>query len=378
MTGGAISPPLSFAARIIDWQRSQGRHDLPWQGRRGAYAVWVSEIMLQQTQVRTVIPYYERFMAEFADVSTLAQAPLERVLEHWSGLGYYSRARNLHRCARELVERHAGIFPEEAADLEALPGIGRSTAAAIRSLAFGVPAAILDGNVKRVVARHFGIAGYPGEPAVQRRLWAIAEQELPATDAASYTQGLMDLGASHCARRRPACVACPVSSSCQARLQDRVDDIPASRPKAPVRRRHVVMLMVIHDDQVLLERRSASGIWGGLYSLPEFDITAEDYLAAQPPTNTLGEIEKWLNREGLRATRMNALERFEHRFTHQLLGVVPIGASVASQATVEGAALKAAEPGCIWLPMAKIAAAALPQPVKQLLLRVPCAVRGTG
>ncbi|MCZ2173466.1 MAG: A/G-specific adenine glycosylase, partial [Burkholderiales bacterium] len=208
-----------FAQTLIRWQKAAGRHDLPWQqkGRADPYRVWLSEIMLQQTQVATAIPYYRRFLARFPDLARLAAAPAEEVMALWSGLGYYARARNLQQAAQDIVARHNGRFPHHLADIEALPGIGRSTAAAIAVFAFGTRAAILDGNVRRVLARAFGIEGFPGEKAVEKRLWALAESLLPERDLVAYTQGLMDLGATLCTRGKPRCGDCPLAAQCVAR-----------------------------------------------------------------------------------------------------------------------------------------------------------------
>src|SRR5206468_1019369 len=221
----------SFAERLVAWQHTHGRHDLPWQHTRDAYRIWLSEIMLQQTQVATVIPYYQRFVAAFPDVRALAAAPLARVLEHWSGLGYYRRAHHLHGAAKAVVADHGGVFPTAAATLAALPGIGRSTAAAIATFAGGPPAPILDGNVKRVLARHRGIAGFPGAVEVERELWRNAEALLPRRDATAYTQALMDLGATVCTRAQPRCSECPVAADCVARATGRIAELPSPRPK---------------------------------------------------------------------------------------------------------------------------------------------------
>ena len=257
---------------MTDWQRHSGRHGLPWQGARDPYRVWVSEVMLQQTQVATVVPAFCRFIERFPHVEGLAQAPLDEVLGLWSGLGYYSRARNLHRAACQIAAR--GSFPASLDELKCLPGVGRSTAAAIVSLAFDRPAAILDGNVRRVLARHAGIAGWPGEPEVARRLWAEAESRLPPGDAppgtaATYTQALMDLGATVCHRRRPDCARCPVADDCQARLEGRIDELPAPRPARQRPQRRVELLLDCAADGVALVRRPDSGVWGGLWCLPE-------------------------------------------------------------------------------------------------------------
>ncbi len=219
-----------FAARVVAWQRAHGRHDLPWQRTRDPYRIWLSEIMLQQTQVATVVPYYDRFLAAFPDVAALAAAPEDRVLERWSGLGYYRRAHHLHAAAKMVVARHGGAFPRDPSAIAALPGIGRSTAAAIAAFAFGARAAILDGNVKRVLARHRGIGGYPGAPRVERTLWALAESLLPARGIETYTQALMDLGATICTRAAPRCAACPVAAGCVARRSGRAAELPSPRP----------------------------------------------------------------------------------------------------------------------------------------------------
>src|SRR5207247_5643213 len=221
--------PRSFASRLIAWQKQHGRHDLPWQHTRDPYRVWLSEIMLQQTQVATVIPYYLRFLAAFPDVASLAAAPVERVLEIWSGLGYYRRAHLAHRAAKTIVTEHGGVFPRDVSAVAVLPGIGRSTAAAIEAFAFGVRGAILDGNVKRVLARHAGIVGFPGDPEVERSLWRHAESLLPEKGIETYTQALMDLGATVCLRKSPRCDVCPVAPDCVARRDGRIAELPAPR-----------------------------------------------------------------------------------------------------------------------------------------------------
>ena len=282
--------PEDFAARLVAWQKKHGRHGLPWQVK-DPYAVWVSEIMLQQTQVTTVIPYFERFMERFPDAATLAAAPIDEVLHLWSGLGYYARARNLQRAAQAIVARHGGEFPRNFDDVLALPGIGRSTAGAILALSRGERHAILDGNVKRVLARHFGVTGYPGEPSVERRLWSLAEACTPSQRVAQYTQAIMDLGATVCTRARPACLLCPVNAGCQARAHNLQARLPSPRPQA-VRPARAAWLAVAMrgEHRVLLERRPPSGIWGGLWGLPEFPTRAhaeqwcrEHLVGAAPP-----------------------------------------------------------------------------------------------
>jgi A/G-specific adenine glycosylase len=259
--------PRSFAARLIAWQRTHGRRDLPWQGTRDPYRIWLSEVMLQQTQVATVIPYYQRFLAALPDVASLAAAPTERVLELWSGLGYYRRAHLLHRAAVTLVAEHGGEFPGDAAAVARLPGIGRSTAAAIAAFAFGARGAILDGNVQRVLARHAAIAGFPGQAEVKRALWRRAEALLPRSGIEIYTQALMDLGATVCLRTAPRCAACPVAGDCVARRENRIAELPTPRPRKTLPQRALTVLLLERQGEVLLEKRPATGVWAGLWSL---------------------------------------------------------------------------------------------------------------
>jgi len=260
----------SVAERLVTWQRTQGRKDLPWQHTGDPYRVWVSEIMLQQTQVATVIPYYERFVTRFPDVSALAAAPADDVLHLWSGLGYYARARNLHRAAQIIVANHDGHFPDKFDDVLALPGIGRSTAGAILALATGRRFPILDGNVKRVLARLHAVEGWPGRREVEQRLWQLAEVYTPETDVAVYTQAIMDLGATVCTRSQPRCEACPLHDGCAARSAGTQGRYPGRRPprKRPTKTTRMVLAMA-PGGEILLERRPPSGIWGGLWSPPE-------------------------------------------------------------------------------------------------------------
>ncbi len=279
------SPMNAFAERLLAWFDRHGRQDLPWQHPRTPYRVWVSEIMLQQTRVETVVPYFLRFMEQFPDVQSLAAAPQDAVLHQWSGLGYYARARNLHRAAQVVVEEHGGVFPVEREGLEQLPGIGRSTAAAIVAQAHDVPEAILDGNAKRVLARHAAIHGWPGSTAVQRELWAEAEARTPATRCADYTQAIMDLGALLCSRSRPACEACPVHADCGAAQQGLTGTLPSPRPRRdlPTRTRWAACLQA--PEGIALIQREQDGIWGGLYSLPEAETAEalEDWVLVQWP-----------------------------------------------------------------------------------------------
>ncbi len=269
-----MTPPANppFAQRLLDWFDIHGRHDLPWQHPRAPYRVWLSEIMLQQTQVAAVIPYFERFIARFPDLAALAAAPVDDVLAQWSGLGYYARARNLHRCAQRIIAEHGGQFPRSLEALTALPGIGRSTAAAILAQAWGERAAILDGNVRRVLARHAAVDGWPGAPRVQRHLWTLAESLLPDERLADYTQALMDLGATVCTTRRPVCTQCPLAADCAAYQQDTVARFPQPKPRR-IRPRRQARLLLAYDGSgaLLLERRAPVGIWGGLWCPPLLD-----------------------------------------------------------------------------------------------------------
>jgi len=309
---GTAASRTGFSTRLLDWFDAHGRHDLPWQHPRTPYRVWLSEIMLQQTQVATVIPYFERFLAALPDLRALAAADPDRVLALWSGLGYYSRARNLHRAARTCMERHGGALPTTLEDLVALPGIGRSTAAAILAQAHGQREAILDGNVKRVLARHAGVDGIVDAPATLKRLWEIADAHLPATRLADYTQALMDLGATVCVRRAPACARCPVRGDCVALAEARVEELPTRRRVRAKPHRTIAMLVVRdHDGRVLLARRPPSGIWGGLWSLPE---SADD-------PDALRECRR---RIGAARGAPRRLPPITHEFTHFRLEITPL------------------------------------------------------
>lgn len=275
--------PADFATRLLAWHRQHGRHDLPWQMDRTPYRVWLSEIMLQQTQVATVIPYFLRFTERFTNIATLAAAELDEVLSLWSGLGYYARARNLHRCAQQIVQDHEGRFPADAATLQSLPGIGKSTAHAILAQAQNQPHAILDGNVKRVLSRHAGVSGWPGTTAVQKQLWALAEQRTPDHSAADYTQAIMDLGATCCRRHQPTCAICPVADDCVALKTDRVDTLPERKPRKRKPQRVQYLPILESDGKLWLQRRPPTGIWGGLWCPPlqdEEPHCARDFLPA--------------------------------------------------------------------------------------------------
>lgn len=340
----------SFSSRLIRWQRAHGRHDLPWQGTREPYRIWLSEIMLQQTQVATVLGYYARFLERFPDVRALAEASEDDVLALWAGLGYYSRARHLHRAARRVVTEHGGRFPTDAATLATLPGIGPSTAAAIAVFAAQERAAILDGNVKRVLARHAGIEGHPGQAAVERTLWALAESRLPSAkrEMAAYTQGLMDLGATVCTPRAPACERCPVAKDCVARITGRTTSLPTPRPRRvlPERRQHFLLALAGRD--VLLVKRASRGVWGGLWCLPEIEEA----------TNALTEAARFGRPLARAAKHLSAIE---HTFTHFRLSIVPVCVRL------ERAASTPAPLGTLWLPLDEARSAALPAPIARLL-----------
>jgi A/G-specific adenine glycosylase len=305
-------PEDDFAARLLGWFDVSGRHDLPWQHPRTPYRVWLSETMLQQTQVRVVVPYFERFVAALPDLPALAAAPLDQVLALWSGLGYYARARNLHRAARDCVESHGGDLPRDPDALMALPGIGRSTAGAILAQAWGDRFPILDGNVKRVLCRYHGIEGWPGTPSIERHLWRIAESHLPLQRLPDYTQAQMDFGATLCTRFDPACVLCPLQRDCVALREGRVGDLPTPKPGKPLpERRAIVLLLRDLGGSVLLQRRPPTGIWAALWSLPE----AADHESARAwfDANMAGDYDAGA-----------PLAAIAHGFTHYRLELQPL------------------------------------------------------
>ena len=343
----------AFARKLLAWHAREGRHDLPWQHRPTPYRVWVSEIMLQQTQVGTVIPYYQRFMARFPDVSALAAASLDEVLAHWAGLGYYARARNLYAAACQVMDEHGGVFPDDFESLQSLPGIGRSTAAAIAALSSGHRHAILDGNVKRVLARYHAVPGWPGRTAVERELWVLAEQHTPATQVAAYTQAVMDLGATVCTRRQPACGSCPVASACQARRQGRQHELPELRPRSARPTRETCMLVVRNSaDEVLLARRPPTGVWAGLWSLPE---VSRPVMAGQWCWQNLGS----------EIAESDEIDWMTHEFTHFRLRIRPLHLSLAQQPRVAG------ETEMVWVSADTRPEYGLPAPVKRILTTLP-------
>ncbi|MFQ2750776.1 A/G-specific adenine glycosylase [Aeromonas caviae] len=304
------SDNTTFATRILDWYQIHGRKTLPWQQDKTPYRVWVSEIMLQQTQVATVIPYYERFMARFPDVLALANAPIDEVLHHWTGLGYYARARNLHKAAQQIRDLHGGLFPEQLEEVMALPGIGRSTAGAVLSLSLGQPHAILDGNVKRVLTRWLALAGWPGQKQVEHDLWELATRLTPRVGVAQYNQAMMDMGATVCTRSKPACERCPVQADCQGLSQGNPTAYPHSRPKKSIPARNGIMLIIRHGDQLLLEKRPPQGIWGGLYCFPQVE--------------SLTEVTGRLRELGLEDAAYQELAGFRHTFSHFHLDIRPL------------------------------------------------------
>jgi A/G-specific adenine glycosylase len=344
----------AFAPALLRWFALHGRHDLPWQQQRTPYRVWVSEVMLQQTQVVTVIPYYQRFMARFPAVEVLAAAPLDEVLHLWTGLGYYARARNLHRCAQVVVETFAGEFPRDLEGMMSLPGIGRSTAGAILSIAGGVRHPILDGNVKRVLSRVFGVAGDPSSAVVLETLWSLAEACTPDTQVGDYTQAIMDLGATLCTRARPACTLCPMSLSCVAAREGRQAELPGKKPKRHRPSREATLLIAQNgvDDSaaVFVERRPVAGLWGGLWSPPQF----EDEAAAMA----------WCAREvGEPQGTRQGMTPIEHAFTHFDLRLKPLRVRCRPHAEIKDGEQ-------LWYSLESPPKIGLPQPIKQLFERL--------
>lgn len=341
----------SFAKSLLSWYDKQGRKDLPWRKKITPYRIWISEIMLQQTQVKTVIPYFERFLARFPTVNDLAKAHEDEVLHLWTGLGYYARARNLHQSAKQIVTQYGSQFPDTFEQLQSLPGIGRSTANAILAIAYEKKAAILDGNVKRVLTRLHAIFGVPTQTKITQQLWKIAEKQTPQKRTADYTQAIMDLGATICTRTKPLCRICPVAKICQAHLQNKQEEFPTPKPrkKIPVR---AVNLLIFHDkkrNQVLLEKRPPVGIWGGLWSFPECSIETD--------------VKRWcediLN---LNVLTMKSLPVFKHVFTHFQLNITPI---YVDKYEYKNRVRDSAQ--YIWYTLDKPSARGLAAPVKRLL-----------
>jgi A/G-specific adenine glycosylase len=338
--------PYQFSAAVLAWFDREGRAGLPWQTDPSPYRVWVSEIMLQQTQVQTVIPYFQRFMARFPDLQALAEASVDEVLQQWAGLGYYARARNLHKAAGLLQQHYHGRFPASVAELEALPGIGRSTAGAIMSMGLGLRAPILDGNVRRVLARYAAVEGWPGEPRVAQALWALSESLTPQERAGAYAQAMMDLGATLCLRRNPHCPRCPLRQACRAFKLGLADSLPTPCPqrKMPIRRSYWLALRD-PSGAFYLEKRPPLGLWGGLWSLPQFEDAAA--------------IDAWQHARGIACGGLERLPERRHTFTHFHLDYTPLyGAATATSSIAETSA-------GAWLGLDK--ALALPAPVRRLL-----------
>ena len=352
----------NFANSISKWQKISGRHDLPWQRTRDPYRVWLSEIMLQQTQVTAVIAYYTRFLEACPTVAALAAANSDTVMQLWAGLGYYARARNLHKAAKIVVQHHGGVFPHQFADIVALPGIGRSTAGAISAFCFGQRTAILDGNVKRVFTRHFGVVGDPGLKPIENALWQLAEAQLPTKNIEAYTQGLMDLGASLCSRAAPKCLLCPLAETCVAKRDGLTASLPTRKVRKAVPHKQTTVLILRRDDAVFIEQRPPAGIWGGLWSLPdlgaEFDVnnslkTPEIRASSGYQLNSL-------------VGRKLAVE--EHGFTHFTLSITPFVIDVSATKVEKN--LVAQEANTKWLNLSDVETAALPAPIKRILLKL--------
>lgn len=339
-----------FSTAVLAWFKQHGRNNLPWQHNINAYRVWLSEIMLQQTQVTTVIPYFSRFTETFPTVEDLAAAQLDDVLHLWTGLGYYARARNLHKCAQHVANECNGKFPQTVEGLCELPGIGRSTAGAICSITWGLPTPILDGNVKRVLARFFAVSGWPGQTAVANTLWQHATALTPEKDNAAYTQAMMDLGATLCTRTKPSCPICPLQSACEA---FQIGDASAYPGKKPVKEKPVKaikMLMLLNQEgEILLEQRPPQGIWGGLWSFPE--IQAEDDALEYPPLSRLGDVEITETWSTLR-----------HTFSHYHLDITPVCLQLRSSTTAN-----VADDQRLWYNTQSPATVGLAAPVKRLL-----------
>jgi A/G-specific adenine glycosylase len=343
-----MTAAMKIAPALLAWHAHAGRHDLPWQRDRSPYRVWVSEIMLQQTQVATVIPYFERFMARFPDARALADAPADEVLHLWTGLGYYARARNLHRAAQIIRDEFGGQFPVTLEAVMELPGIGRSTGGAILAIATGARHAILDGNVKRVLARYHGVDGPVDDKATLAELWRHADAHTPDEQVDTYTQAIMDLGATLCTRAKPRCPDCPIARDCRARIEGRQAELPVGKRRPAVRKlRHAVMLVARRESAVLLVQRPSTGIWGGLWCLPEFaDREAAAVYAAS-------ELQK-------AKLASAALPDIEHSFTHFDLVITPLLAQCRGEARVR-------EGKSLWYDLAEPARVGLPAPIKALL-----------
>lgn len=339
-----------FATRIVQWQKQHGRHNLPWQ-RADAYRVWLSEIMLQQTQVVTVIPYYQRFVESYPTIAALAAATSDEVLAHWSGLGYYARGRNLHKAAKIIVEQYRGTFPRRFEEILELPGIGRSTAAAICALAYHERRSILDGNVKRVLARFLGISGVTSNKTVETLLWLQADALLPHDDVATYIQAQMDMGATICTRSKPKCDVCPVQSDCVAFQTNSVSELPTPKQRKAVPEKFTTFLLLTHDNDILLEKRGAQGIWGGMWCPPQIDDGS-------------GVADDYVQRNGIVVGERIEMEEFTHTFTHFKLHITPVLLKVNAKP------VRVQQTGSEWLDVERALKSAIPAPVRKLLLQL--------
>ena len=335
-----------FSQAVLNWFDEHGRHDLPWQQNKTPYRVWVSEIMLQQTQVVTVIDYYQRFMQRFPDVQSLAAAEQDEVLHYWTGLGYYARARNLHKCAQTVVEEFNGEFPQTVEGLESLSGIGRSTAGAVASISMGKHASILDGNVKRVLSRFHAVEGWPGNKKVADEMWVIAERYTPAKRTGEYTQAMMDLGATLCTRSKPQCQICPLQAQCETYALDRVKEFPFSKPKKEKPIKSTRMLMLEWDGRILLKQQPSSGIWGGLWIFPMMEV-------AQPM------MEHELLSHEIKSVHEGSV--FRHTFSHYHLDIHPVHIKLAKPMDMIG------ESKQLWYNLKQPDSVGLAAPVKKLL-----------
>ncbi|TCT01492.1 A/G-specific adenine glycosylase [Paralcaligenes ureilyticus] len=360
MPANARPATEDFAATIVHWQKQAGRHGLPWQASRDPYPIWLSEIMLQQTQVGTVIGYYQRFLARFPTLQALARATQDEVMPYWAGLGYYARARNLHRCAQQVAEQWGGHFPRKVDDLMQLPGIGRSTAAAIAAFAYGERQPIMDGNVKRVFTRYFGVYGNPASRAVEIELWNYAQAVLdaadPKLDMTAYTQGLMDLGSSRCTRGRPTCEQCPLNTRCYARLESRQHELPTPKPRKTNSERQCKMLILEQEGKILLEQRPSRGIWGGLWSLPQYE-------------DQNGLADACLNL-GVNIEHGQKMAALQHVFSHFKLHIEPWYLHCPPTRVSEPS------PEQAWVAIEDLPGTALPAPVKKLLCSIKEIIEG--
>lgn len=347
-----------FAQQVLDWYQRFGRKTLPWQSDKTPYKVWLSEIMLQQTQVSTVIPYYRRFMEKFPTISALAAAPQDEVLHLWTGLGYYARGRNLHKAAQLIVARHGGEFPTAFDDVAALPGIGRSTAGAVLSLALGQHYPILDGNVKRVLARYFAVAGWPGKKEVEQKLWRLSAEMTPGEGVAQFNQAMMDLGALVCTRSRPKCELCPLHNGCDAYAAQSWALYPGKKPRQRLPEKTAWFLLMQQGQHVWLEQRPGAGLWGGLFCFPQF--TRREDLTA------------WLDKRGWANQQCEQLTAFRHTFSHFHLDIVPVRINISAMQRCmdEGAGL--------WYNLAQPPSVGLAAPVERLLMQMGKAHGGYG